>query len=121
MEKVYAKALIHLIEGGKSEAELFKLLKKHLEEKGRLKLLPKIKRELERMAARRKKEYSKLEVASESETAQALKELKTLGIEIHGSKVNHALIKGWRTVQKDTLVDRSAKQQLVTLYTNIIK
>lgn len=121
MERVYAQAIVRFKEAGKKDAELFTLLTKHLKEKGRMKLLPKIKSELVRMSARRSKEYGKLEVANSKETASALKELKTLGIEVSGSTVNHDLIAGWRTVQKDTLVDRSAKQQLLTLYTNITK
>lgn len=121
MEKVYAQVLVRLIDEGKKESELFKQLVVHLKEKGRLKLLPKIKRELERTNAHRSKEFTKLEVASEKETAHALKELKALGIEVHGSKVNHDLIAGWRTVQRATLVDRSAKQQLVDLYRSVIR
>ncbi len=121
MEKVYAQVLVRLIDEGKKESELFKQLVVHLKEKGRLKLLPKIKRELERTNAHRSKEFTKLEVASEKETAHALKELKALGIEVHGSKVNQDLIAGWRTVQRATLVDRSAKQQLVDLYRSVIR
>lgn len=121
MEKVYAQALTRLMEEGKKESELFKQLVVHLSEKGRMKLLPKIKRELERIQAHKNKAFTRLEVASEKETAAAHKELTELGIEVHGTKVNHDLIAGWRTVQLDTLVDRSAKQQLVELYRNITR
>ena len=121
MEKVYAQVLTRLHSQGKKESELYTHLLRHLKEKGRLKLLPKIKRELERMNALTQKEYGKLEVANTKETAGALKELKSLGVEVHGSQVNHALIRGWRTVQGGALVDRSAKQELIHLYQNIVR
>ena len=121
MEKVYAQALVELERKGAKASLLTTHLIAHLTTVGRLKLLPKILRELKKMQARHEKEFTKLEVASEKETANALTELKKLGIDTNGVHVNHSLIKGWRILQKDTLVDRSAKQQLVSLYTNITK
>jgi len=121
MQRVYAQALQHLLSEGKKESELFKELVAHLKARGRLKLLPGIKRELERAQARSRKQFAKLEVSAEKETAHALKELKSLGIEVSGSKVNHDLISGWRTIQAGKLIDRSAKQQLVDLYRNVTR
>jgi F0F1-type ATP synthase delta subunit len=42
-----------------------------------------------------------------------------MGIKATDVQVNPSLIKGWRILQKDTLIDRSAKKSLVDLYTNI--
>lgn len=120
MEKAYAQALVELEEKGVKAPELTRHLLAHLTKKGRLKLLPSILRELKKIQSRHDKEFSKLEVASEKETAAALKELASMHIEAPGVEVNHSLIKGWRLVRKDTLIDRSAKKSLVDLYTNII-
>ena len=120
MEKVYAQALKELESKGVKAPELVQLVTAHLNAVGRAKLLPRILRELKKMEARHEKEFTNLEVASEKETAGALKELGALGIETKGVHVNTSLIKGWRILQKDVLVDRSAKQALVQLYSNIV-
>lgn len=119
MEKVYAQAVLDLQSKGAKTPELVKQLTAHLSEKGRLKLLPRILVELKKMQARHEKEFTKLEVASQAETAHALKELDSLGIDTNGVHVNHSLIKGWRILRKDVLVDRTAKKGLIDLYTNI--
>lgn len=119
MEKVYAQALLNLQSKGAKTSELVTQLSTHLKEKGRLKLLPRILAELKKMQARHEKEFTKLEVASDKETAKALKELDALGIDTNGVHVNHSLIKGYRILRKDVLVDRSAKRGLIDLYTNI--
>ena len=120
MEKVYAQALVELEEKGVKAPELTKHLIAHLTTVGRLKLLPKILRELKKIDARHAKEWSPLEVASEKETSSARAELKTMGIEPESVHVNPSLIAGWRILQKDTFIDTSAKKALVDLYTNII-
>lgn len=92
MEKVYAQAIVELQTKGVKTPELTKHLIAHLTKVGRLKLLPKILIELKKKQARHEKEFSKLEVASEKETAHALKELEKLGIDTTGVHVNHSLI-----------------------------
>ena len=119
MEKAYAQALVELERKGAKAPELTKHLIAHLTKAGRLKLLPKILKELKKIDARHAKEWSPLEVASEKETAHAHKELEKMGIKATDVQVNPSLIKGWRILQKDTLIDHSAKKSLVDLYTNI--
>ncbi len=119
MEKVYAQAVIELEAKGVKTPELTKHLIAHLTKAGRLKLLPKILRELKKIDARHAKEWSALEVASDADTAHAKKELESMGVHVGEVKKNPSLIKGWRILQKDTLIDRSAKKSLVNLYTNI--
>lgn len=120
MEKVYAQAVVELEEKGVKAPELTRHLIAHLTKVGRLKLLPKILRELKKTQARHDKEWSPLEVASEKEIVHAQKELEKMGIKTKDVQVNPSLIKGWRILQKDTLIDTSAKKALVDLYTNII-
>jgi F0F1-type ATP synthase delta subunit len=119
LEKVYAQALVELEATGAKAPELTKHLIAHLTKAGRLKLLPKILTELRKIEARHAKEWSALEVASEKEKAHAQKELENMGVHATEVRINPSLIKGWRILQKDTLIDTSAKKSLVNLYTNI--
>ena len=120
MQKQYAKALARMkskdAEGGKT---LVDNLVVHLKAAGRMKMLPKILAELKTLAAREAVKAPFLEVASESEKAHALKEVETQGIEKPHTVVNHDLIHGYRVRAHGTLVDRSGKQALVSIYKQI--
>jgi len=71
---------------------------KHLERKGKMKLLPKIVRELRTKEAREKA------LAPRKETA----------------KQHPSLITGWRAIEDGVLTDHSGKQALLTIYQNVI-
>lgn len=70
----------------------------HLKRTGRMKLLPKVLRELYREEARAKKLAPRMETA----------------------KQNPALISGWRKLENGMLTDRTAKRALIEIYRNII-
>jgi F0F1-type ATP synthase delta subunit len=116
MEKTYAKAL-----ASKPEADSKKLvdtLVAHLRETGRLKLLPRILRELKRLDARATTLSETLEVASESEKAAATKEAKEMGITAEPT-INTDLVSGWRAQTGSRIIDRSGKRALLDLYKRI--
>ncbi len=119
MEKTYAKALFEL--GSKEGADPKKLvdtLIAHLHETGRLKLLPRILRELKRLDARAGVLSQTLEVASESEMITAAKEAKELGITASPT-VNKELVSGWRGSIGSRIIDHSGKRALLDLYKRI--
>lgn len=117
----YATALKRLVADGGDEKKLGDSLIAHLKERGRLKLLPGILAELTADAAKQKKFAPLVEVASEKESAAALKGALAAGIPATHSHVNHSLIRGWRVRTKNALVDRSGKRALVDLYQKIAK
>jgi F0F1-type ATP synthase delta subunit len=119
MEKTYAKALFELSsKPGADSKKLVETLIAHLRETGRLKLLPRILRELKRLDARASTLSETLEVASESEKASATKEAKELGITAHAT-VNSDLVSGWRAQTGSRIIDRSGKRALLDLYKRI--
>jgi hypothetical protein len=76
----------------------FESLKEHLSRTGRLKLLPRILRELEVREARAK-------------TAKPWKET---------AKENPALISGFRSIEDGVLTDRTGKRALLDIYQKVI-
>lgn len=122
MQRTYAAALMRLRKGtGVSESALVKNLVAHLRERGRLKLLPGIARELRALYAREKTRTSVLEVAHAADTEEARHAARRAGIEAEDIRVNHALIRGWRATSHGVLVDTSAHRALVDLYRNITR
>lgn len=91
----------------------------HLKSAGRMNMLPKIARELRRVAARRLALMPRVEVAHERESAEALRAAAREHIVAPHAIVNPSLIRGWRAQSHGTLVDRSAKHALITMYQNI--
>ncbi len=91
----------------------------HLKSMGRMNMLPKIARELKKVAARRHALRARVEVASESEEAAALRAAAASGIVAGRARVNPALIRGWRAQSGGTLVDRSAKRALINIYQRV--
>ena len=119
MQAVYAKALQKLIDAGHAEAEAVEKLVKHLAERGRVKLLAGIRRELRAVEARKRLTAPLVEAASEGEKHAARQGAKEAGIEATEVVVNPSLIRGWRARKGGTLVDRSGKRALIDLYQKI--
>lgn len=118
MEKVYAQALQHLLSADNAdEKKVFDQFIAHLKAEGRLKLLPKIKLELERILARA--EVAIVEVAHKDDSVHALTEATKAGITADHAQVNPSLVSGWRARKGSQLVDRSGKQALIELYQKI--
>ncbi len=96
-------------------------LVKHLEVKGRTKLLPQILHELGRIEAHEEKLAPSVEVAHQKDAAHALSEAaEKYGIHAHAARVNHTLVQGWRASGNGKLYDASAKRQLVDLYKKVL-
>ena len=91
----------------------------HLKSAGRMNMLPKIARELRRVASRRQALRPRVEVASEKESSAALAAASALGITARHATVNPSLIRGWRAQSAGTLVDRSAKRALAQIYQKV--
>lgn len=117
LDRIYAEALSK----NAQKASDVDALVAHLKERGRLKLLPGILRELKQMEERRKQQAPLLEVANEGEASQAKREAADHGIAAEQVRINHALIRGWRARAHGMLVDRSGKRALVDLYRQITK
>lgn len=90
-----------------------------LKERGRMKLLPGILRELQTLKARSQAIAPTLTIASEAERDTALQQVQALGFEAEQVVVDPKLIRGWRATAKGTLIDRSGKRALIDLYRNI--
>jgi F0F1-type ATP synthase delta subunit len=120
MEKEYAQAIYSLAqEPDASAKDLVGKLMEHLQATGRVKLLPRILRELRRIEARAASLSETFEVASAGEKAAAEKEAHALGITAH-ARVNHDLISGWRARTGSRLIDRSGRRALLDLYRRIV-
>lgn len=91
----------------------------HLKSTGRMRTLPRIVRELERVAARRVALRAIVEVASKEEGARALHASERAGISTKRFVVNPSLIRGWRARENGRLIDRSAKRALVQIYQRV--
>lgn len=119
MHKEYAQALYNLAHQPNAHAaDLVKKLVAQLKESGREKLLPHILREYQRLEARSQSLNESLEVASEHEKADAVREAKQLGIEAH-PRINKDLVSGWRAQKGSRIIDRSGKRALLDLYRTI--
>lgn len=120
MQKEYAQAIDRLVrERGMKEDEIFKKLRAHLAETGRLKLLPQIAEELRTLEARRALSAPELEVATEAERGEAEAAAKAQGITAKAT-VNPHLIHGWRLRANGRITDRSAKRVLIDIYRKAI-
>src|SRR5690606_28283970 len=112
MTGLYARIIASLLAKGRSEDEVVSSLTRHLQEKGRMKLLPGILRELKALSARRANAGATLEVARKEDEAPARAYLAAEGIEAGEAVVNPALLRGWRVRTAGTLIDRSGKRAL---------
>lgn len=116
--RVYASAIARLGESVTSEKAVAGLIK-NLKDKGRLKLLPAILRELKRMDAGKLATTPLVEVSRESEMQSALSAAKSAGIDAKEAVVNASLLQGWRARGNGKLIDMSAKSNLLDLYRKI--
>ena len=91
----------------------------HLKSSGRMNMLPKIARELHKVAARRVALSPRVEVASQKEAASALVAAAAEGIVAKHAEVNPSLIRGWRAQAGGKLVDHSAKRALTQIYQKV--
>lgn len=91
----------------------------HLKSMGRMNMLPKIARELQKVAARRNALNARVEVAHEEETSVALAAAAAAGIHATKTIVNPTLIRGWRAMDHGQLVDRTAKCALIRIYQDV--
>ena len=118
--KLYAQALLEASKKeGASAKTLVKNLAKHLEADGRVKLLPAILRDLQRLEEAQAKLAPTVEVAHAHESASALKAAEKYGIHAEHAQVNPTLIKGWRATGNGKLIDHSAKRELIDLYRKV--
>jgi F0F1-type ATP synthase delta subunit len=121
MTEQYAQAIWNLShKEGADPKNIVKRVVARLKESGRLKLLPQILVELQKIEARQAKVTSSVEVASEHEAHTALKAAATHGIHATKATINDSLISGWRATGnvdgKEKLIDSSAKRSLLELY-----
>ena len=135
MTDLYAQALWNLTQHSEknvkgSQAKLdaktaVAQLAKHLKASGRLKLLPHILIDLKKIEERELKRAPIVEVASEKESASAVKAAALQGIHVSEAKINKSLISGWRAtgnVQgKETLIDNTSTRALLDLYQSVTK
>ncbi|KND51916.1 MAG: hypothetical protein ABA06_01500 [Parcubacteria bacterium C7867-001] len=119
MEKEYAHAIARSLTAGADEKKLFDGLMRHLKSVGRVKLLPRILRELKRDLVRASAHAPHVEAASEDDAAAAKKAAASVGIAVKKVEVNPSLIMGWRARLGSSLVDVSAKRALIDIYRNI--
>lgn len=123
MEHAYAQALWKLIQKGKKPQEAVAAMKKILELRGRLALLPKITRAFARLAAREEaRGRMTLSVARQKDAKTAVREIERMLAEQKISdvdlceEVDASLIGGWRLEGRGTLVDASWKKDLLSIY-----
>lgn len=112
------EAVAEIEDDAAADAAVTKLVV-HLKSAGRMNMLPKIARELRRVASRRFALRPRIEVASEKESPVALAAAAALGITARHAVVNPSLIRGWRAQSEGKLIDRSAKQALLHIYQNV--
>jgi len=91
----------------------------HLKSSGRMNMLPKIVRELRKVAARRQALSPRIEVAHAADSESALSAAREFGIGAERTQVNKSLVRGWRAQGGGKLVDRSAKSALIQIYQKV--
>lgn len=112
------EATAELEDKAASDAAVTKLIM-HLKSAGRMKMLPEIARELQKVAARRRALRPIVEVAHKKESAAALRAAAHEGITTKDVDVNPSLIHGWRAQKSGMLIDRSAKSALLQMYQKV--
>lgn len=122
MIDTYTRLLETVAETGDGAAAdiAVKKLVMHLKSSGRMSMLPKVMRELRKVAARRRAVAPSVEVAHEDEAEAALRAAAALGISAERAEVNPALIRGWRAQGGGKLIDHSAKHALAHIYQKVI-
>jgi F0F1-type ATP synthase delta subunit len=120
----YAHALSQSLEsithntGAESRVDALVVL---LKKEGKMRALPAILRELERLEARKSSQKPMLAVSKESDLQSAFEELRgylSTTPEI-ATKIDERLIGGWRYTDRDTRIDASYKTALLELYRRV--
>ncbi len=119
MHKKYAKALFELLQSSENKDELLSKFFDYLKQKGKIKLLPKIVLELERLIEKKEKASSKIIVASEKFKEQAEKAAQMLGVDSSDIRIDDRLIGGYQIKSKDFIWDASFKAYLLQLYNKL--
>lgn len=123
MPHQYAHALWRSVERGMAPKKAVEALRTILQDSGKTALLPRIARELSRLAQEReRKQTIVLSIAKDSDERTALAEVSEL-LEAVGAdksdietRVDESLIGGWRFEGREMLVDASYKKQLLSMY-----
>lgn len=128
MQEAYAQALWVVIQKGKTPQEAVAALKKTLEGRGRMALLPKIANAFQRLAAKEsQKNTLTLSVARQKDFQKAVKDVENVLTELRISEtdvcesVDESLIGGWRLEGKGILVDQSWKKALLSIYNRVLE
>lgn len=123
MEEKYAQALWRMVEDGVKPKEAVSKLRVILAKHRRERLLPRIGRAFERIAAREaSKQKVTLSIAHKKEEAKAMREakeaLREMDAEARDVEVvlDETLVGGWRLEGREHLVDASFKKHLLALY-----
>ncbi len=119
MHKKYAKALFELLKSSENTDELISRFFDYLKQKGKIKLLPRITFELERLIEKEKKTSAKLIIASEKFKKQAEKTAEMLGLDSYEIKLDESLVGGYQVKSKDFIWDASFKAYLLQLYNKL--
>lgn len=116
MEKFYAQALWKAIEKGSTPKDAVASLAALLKKEGREELMPRIKRSFLRLVQREKALRPRLYVAHEKDSKRAQAESGVHNAEI---LIDDALIGGWRLETAEELFDKSFKNHLLSIYSNV--
>jgi F0F1-type ATP synthase delta subunit len=127
MPREYAQALFETIQsaqGAKETTAFVDRLVELLKCAGKVKLLPSILREYERLENKHKHERPVLTIARNSDATSAKKtaheQFKDVLSDDALVQVDDTLIGGWRLSSRNVLVDRSYKAALLKLYRSIV-
>lgn len=112
------EAIAGVEDAAAADAAVTKLIR-HMKSAGHLSMLPRVLRELRKIAARRAALRPRVEVAREEGAAAALAVARALGFDARHASVNPTLIRGWRATGDGKLVDRSAKRALAQIYQKV--
>lgn len=101
---------------GPSQEKVFDAVLAHLKSTGRKELLRDIHTELRKTHFRQVARAPKVFVASTKEAAGALAAANREGIHAEKALIDPSLIRGWRASEAGTILDRSAKRALISIY-----
>lgn len=116
MEKFYAQALWRAIEKGSTPKDAVASLATLLKREGREELMPRIKRAFMRLVQREKALRPRLYVAHKKDEKHAREESGAHDAEI---LIDEALVGGWRLETAEELFDKSFKNHLLSIYSNV--
>lgn len=119
MTEAYAHAVLQVIERGMEPAEAIRRLREVLDRDGKMALLPRIARALERLKDRT--DDAVLLVAREEDIPSAQTAAAQYESTPVSTAVDDTLIGGWRLEAGSTLVDASYKKHLLDMYRKLTR